>query len=546
MQANPLLTATDKTAAATKASKNSSSGNNENNFNQMLNKEISGAKRPEMEAPRPASANNANKPPQANKNNNNATNSNTNNNVNNNGNANNQANAGNKLAKNDDNAAANANTGAVKTDTANTDATVTKEDETDVKKEDELSISEQILALVGNLNPAPAAADIAKKPVASDIDTSKNNSLAAVTSTDTTAIASDLIDSNTVASLTKSGAENQDLVTTRLNNKSTGEEQIKPEDPVGKADVAAIAAQMIASKADGKTTARLAENGQNAVASPLDKEAGKLMDAISRTAELTSPAPKDALTSKGATTVSADTPSETTVSDAKISDLSLAKATNDKIGDARPVASTADTPKSFANDIAQAKDAMAERISEVKTGATAKDSQQVMAPPAIAANAVSSTQFNAAVLAAEQIAPRVGSNGWDKAVGQKVVWMVGEGLQSAELTLNPPDLGPLQVVLKVSNEQASASFSSAQPEVREALEAALPRLKQMLSDAGVQLTGFSVNSQAAGQGQNFAQQQPRSLGQARTGVDLPDNTISTTSTAPARIQTNNGLVDTFA
>ncbi|MFZ6709038.1 flagellar hook-length control protein FliK [Undibacterium sp. TC9W] len=510
----------------------------------MLNKEISGSKRPEMEAPRLASANSANKPPQANKNNNNATNNNTNNNVNNNGNANNQANAGNKLAKNDDNVPANA--GAVKTDAASTDGSVSKEDETDVKKEDELSISEQILALVGNLNPAPVAADIAKKPVASDVDTGKKDSLAAIASADSAATASDLIDSNTVANLTKSGAENRDLAATQLDGKSTGKEQIKPEDPVGKADVAAIAAQMIASKADGKTTARLAENGQNAVASPLDKEAGKLTDAINRAAELTSPALKDAQTSKGATTVSADTPSETTVSDTKISELSLAKATNDKTGDARNVVSAADTPKSFATDIAQAKDAMAERISEVKTGATAKDSQQVMAPPAMAANAVSSTQFNAAVLAAEQIAPRVGSNGWDKAVGQKVVWMVGEGLQSAELTLNPPDLGPLQVVLKVSNEQASASFSSAQPEVREALEAALPRLKQMLSDAGVQLTGFSVNSQAAGQGQNFAQQQPRSLGSTRTGVDLPDNTISATSTAPARIQTNNGLVDTFA
>ncbi len=538
MQANPILTATDKTAAATKTSKSNSSGNTENSFNQMLNKEISGSRRPEMDVPRPASS--ANKPPQANKNNNNATNNNTNNNVNNNGN--NQANTGNKLAKNDDNAPGNA--GAAKTDAASTDGTVSKEDETDVKKEDGLSISEQILALVGNLNPAPVAADVTKKPVASDVDTSKNDSLAAIASADSAA--SDLIDSNTVASLAKSGAESQDLATTQLDGKSTGKEQVKSEDPAGKADVAAIAAQMIASKADGKTTGGLAETGQTAVASPLDKEAGKLTDAISRAAELTSPAPKDTLTGKGATTVGADTPSETTVSDAKISDLSLAKVTSDKTGDGRTVASAADTPKSFATDIAQAKDAMAERISEVKTGATTKDSQQVMAPPAIAANAVSSTQFNAAVLAAEQIAPRVGSNGWDKAVGQKVVWMVGEGLQSAELTLNPPDLGPLQVVLKVSNEQASASFSSAQPEVREALEAALPRLKQMLNDAGVQLTGFSVNSQAAGQGQNFAQQQPRSLGSARTGVDLPDNTINTTSTAPARIQTNNGLVDTFA
>ncbi|MBI1771827.1 MAG: flagellar hook-length control protein FliK [Burkholderiales bacterium] len=301
---------------------------------------------------------------------------------------------------------------------------------------------------------------------------------------------------------------------------------------------------MIASKADSKIAAKLAENGSNAATSSIDKDVGKLTEAIVHSTELTPPAPKDAMTTRSATAT--EKPLETTVSETRVNDLDLSKTTSDKTSDTRPAVVSADTPKSFANDISQAKEVMAERISDIKTGSATKDSQQVIAPPAIAANAVSSTQFNAAVLAAEQIAPRVGSNGWDKAVGQKVVWMVGEGLQSAELTLNPPDLGPLQVVLKVSNEQASASFSSAQPEVREALEAALPRLKQMLSDAGVQLTGFSVNSQAAGQGQNFAQQQPRNINSARTDADVPSNTISTANTTPTRIQTNNGLVDTFA
>jgi flagellar hook-length control protein FliK len=33
--------------------------------------------------------------------------------------------------------------------------------------------------------------------------------------------------------------------------------------------------------------------------------------------------------------------------------------------------------------------------------------------------------------------------------------MVGSEEQTASLTLNPPDLGPLQVVLSVSNDQAT-------------------------------------------------------------------------------------------
>ncbi|MGN6703612.1 MAG: flagellar hook-length control protein FliK, partial [Burkholderiaceae bacterium] len=95
---------------------------------------------------------------------------------------------------------------------------------------------------------------------------------------------------------------------------------------------------------------------------------------------------------------------------------------------------------------------------------------------------------------ADRLAPQVGTPAWDQALGQKIVWMVGSAQQTASLSLNPPDLGPLQVVLSVSNTQASATFVAAQPEVRQALEAAMPRLRDMMSDAGIQLGQASVNA----------------------------------------------------
>jgi flagellar hook-length control protein FliK len=124
--------------------------------------------------------------------------------------------------------------------------------------------------------------------------------------------------------------------------------------------------------------------------------------------------------------------------------------------------------------------------------------------------------------------------------------MVGGGQQTAELSLNPPDLGPLQVVISVSNDQASANFFSAQPDVREALEAALPRLRQMMSESGVQLSGFSVNSQAPNQGgqSSGTHQQARQQNNS-TAVSL-DTSIANRTTGTASISTKEGLVDTFA
>ena len=100
----------------------------------------------------------------------------------------------------------------------------------------------------------------------------------------------------------------------------------------------------------------------------------------------------------------------------------------------------------------------------------------------------------AAAVPGDKLTGRVGTPAWDQQLGQKVVWMAAGGDQSATLTLNPPDLGPLQVVLTVTNDQADAAFMSAQPEVRQALEAALPRLREMMSEAGIAFGNATVSA----------------------------------------------------
>ena len=85
------------------------------------------------------------------------------------------------------------------------------------------------------------------------------------------------------------------------------------------------------------------------------------------------------------------------------------------------------------------------------------------------------------------VAPRVGSAEWGGAVGEKMVWMANQSHQVAELHLNPPNLGPLEVRLTINNDQASALFVSHHSAVREAIETALPRLREMLADNGIML-----------------------------------------------------------
>lgn len=96
----------------------------------------------------------------------------------------------------------------------------------------------------------------------------------------------------------------------------------------------------------------------------------------------------------------------------------------------------------------------------------------------------------------------VGSTNWGEALGQKVIWMADQKTQVAELHLNPPNLGPMEVRISVNNDQISAIFVSHQPAVREAIEAAMPRLREMLADGGMTLGNASVSSDSLPQQQS--------------------------------------------
>ncbi|MEN3277307.1 MAG: flagellar hook-length control protein FliK [Massilia sp.] len=148
---------------------------------------------------------------------------------------------------------------------------------------------------------------------------------------------------------------------------------------------------------------------------------------------------------------------------------------------------------------------------------------------------------------ADRLTARVGTPAWDNQLGQKVIWMVGGEDQSAILELNPPDLGPVQVVLNVSNDMASVTFSSQQLEVRQALENALPRLRDMMSESGIALGNATVNAGAEGrQGQDGQGSGRPGGGRGEHGNGGDSSIADATPRQRTSILGGAGAVDTFA
>jgi hypothetical protein len=85
---------------------------------------------------------------------------------------------------------------------------------------------------------------------------------------------------------------------------------------------------------------------------------------------------------------------------------------------------------------------------------------------------------------------------WADALAHRLVMMARDGESVASLKLVPQELGPLDIQINVRDSQATVHFGAAQAETRAALEASLPRLRELLSSQGLELANASVSQQA--------------------------------------------------
>jgi flagellar hook-length control protein FliK len=134
-----------------------------------------------------------------------------------------------------------------------------------------------------------------------------------------------------------------------------------------------------------------------------------------------------------------------------------------------------------------------------------------------------------------------GAPAWSEEIGKNLVWQAGQEQHKAELILTPPHLGRIEISITIKNDEANASFVSANPAVRDALEQAMPRLREMLANSGITLGQANVGSDSSASGNNYEGNSGYSSRRSSGNLDLGAVTSS-----PVATRQGNGLVDTFA
>lgn len=108
-------------------------------------------------------------------------------------------------------------------------------------------------------------------------------------------------------------------------------------------------------------------------------------------------------------------------------------------------------------------------------------------------------------------------------LSQQVQVMINQDLQEADIRLNPSELGGMRIQLKFEQGEVSMHIQAQHAQARDMLEQAMPRLRDMLSQQGIQLGQGQVGS-FAGQQQGSAQN--GGSGQGATGRENGHNSSS--------------------
>ena len=157
------------------------------------------------------------------------------------------------------------------------------------------------------------------------------------------------------------------------------------------------------------------------------------------------------------------------------------------------------------------------------------------------------TQARAPLLAGQPVAMQQG--GWSEAVVDRVMVMSSQNLKSAEIQLDPAELGRLEVRISVNQDQSQVTFASPHAGVREALDSQMHRLRELFAQQGMNQPDVNVSDQSLnrgwqGQGGNGGNSRGGSSSELLGGdEELHSSAVESARTSSVSAR---GLVDYYA
>jgi flagellar hook-length control protein FliK len=170
-------------------------------------------------------------------------------------------------------------------------------------------------------------------------------------------------------------------------------------------------------------------------------------------------------------------------------------------------------------------------------GSTAADGAAALQQ--LTANAASTSNDTAPVSTLRVHTP-VDSAEFPQAVADRVSFMVDNSWSNAKLSVNPPQLGPIELQIAVQGDHAQVMMSTHSALTRDALESSVPKLREMLSSQGFTQVNVDVSQRS------FQERSPHTAPYAWTPPVSSSAAAAASAAGAAAPRTILGLVDAYA
>jgi flagellar hook-length control protein FliK len=127
-------------------------------------------------------------------------------------------------------------------------------------------------------------------------------------------------------------------------------------------------------------------------------------------------------------------------------------------------------------------------------------------------------------------------------LAEKVRWMVNNRSLTAEIRLDPPDLGGMQIKVAMSGDAASVNFVVQSQHARDVLDQASPQLRDMLEEQGISLGESSVQQDSNNNQQELAENENLGTGGANT-INSDDNESQNNDLAEQNVLSEQRIVN---
>jgi len=137
---------------------------------------------------------------------------------------------------------------------------------------------------------------------------------------------------------------------------------------------------------------------------------------------------------------------------------------------------------------------------------------------------------------AQELKAPLGSLKWQRDLSQQIIFHK-QGQHTIHLKLHPEELGDVKISMTVNKDHAELIMFSNHGQVRSALEAALPQLRQALADNGIQLGNSQVGHDSASGQQSAFSSNPSPTQPKDTLIQVESHEPSSaTETAPTLLR----------